>query len=379
MNLLIIIPIMDKNYGGMERFVIDFSNSIIESGNKVTIITSRSRFPIEIKDANIIRHRIFFPKILNKLIKYSQLSFIANRHLKKNKYDFIFAMGFSGILLDDFIWRASGSPIRLVKAQKNELNKKKNFIIRTLINLDLSIQEKLESICIKKAKIHIFPSTELKSSFEASYRFSAKKTFIPCSGIDFSIKKPKQNLLDWGKIKDKTKILIANGLSEDRKGREIIIEAMKKIDLKDICFIVVGNNSVIFEKKISKHMINLGKIDYTRMHDVYKNCDFLIFPSFFEGFPNTLLEAASYGLPIISTRLDGIAEYFKEGEDIILIKKNSSDELANAIIGLASSKSKRDHMSKSIREKVKKLNYKYFTKELLDFIDSDIKTRNLLK
>jgi hypothetical protein len=67
------------------------------------------------------------------------LSYAARRHLAQNKYDAVLTMGPSGLFLNDYIWRASGSPVPVMREQRRTA--KMGLLSRTLISLDLSTQE----------------------------------------------------------------------------------------------------------------------------------------------------------------------------------------------------------------------------------------------
>ena len=63
--------------------------------------------------------------------------------------------------------------------------------------------------------------------------------------------------------------------------------------------------------------------DTTRLYDAV---DFLLMPSRFEGLPMTLLEAMAMRVPVVASRLDGIAEVIEDGVDGLLATPNAKDE-----------------------------------------------------
>ena len=60
-----------------------------------------------------------------------------------------------------------------------------------------------------------------------------------------------------------------------------------------------------------------GYVSDTRL--VYLAAEVLLMPSRYEGLPMTLLEAMAMGLPVVASKLDGIAEVIGDGEEGFLV------------------------------------------------------------
>ena len=59
--------------------------------------------------------------------------------------------------------------------------------------------------------------------------------------------------------------------------------------------------------------------------------DLFVFPTVYEGSPFALLEAMSYGLPVVTTDASGIAEVVRNGQDGIVVPAGNSLGLLNGI------------------------------------------------
>src|SRR5690606_35409684 len=57
----------------------------------------------------------------------------------------------------------------------------------------------------------------------------------------------------------------------------------------------------------------------------------LVLPSLWERMPNVVLEAMASGLPVISTRVDGVSELIQHGEQGTLVATGSPAEIQQAL------------------------------------------------
>jgi glycosyltransferase involved in cell wall biosynthesis len=67
------------------------------------------------------------------------------------------------------------------------------------------------------------------------------------------------------------------------------------------------------------------------IRDVLHGAHALILPSRSEGMPNVVLEAMSFELPVIASRVSGVVDIIEDGVDGILIPTEDSWALANAM------------------------------------------------
>ena len=71
-----------------------------------------------------------------------------------------------------------------------------------------------------------------------------------------------------------------------------------------------------------------------------------VLPSFSEGYPNTILEAMSVGVPVIASEVGGIPEIIKSGINGFMFKPNDLDGFSKAVLKILQNKSKRQAIVK---------------------------------
>ena len=104
------------------------------------------------------------------------------------------------------------------------------------------------------------------------------------------------------------------------------------------------------------------------MIDLYKKIHVVILPSYREGLPKGLLEAASCGKPIITTDVPGCREIVRNEINGILIPPKDTNALINAMKKLINNKKLRKSMGNKGREIIKKsFSIKTKSQELINF------------
>ena len=87
---------------------------------------------------------------------------------------------------------------------------------------------------------------------------------------------------------------------------------------------------------------------------LYALCDLFLFPSFFEGFGNVLLEAAAHERPAIGFDVPGVQEAIAQQESGVLVAKNDVDAMADAAAALLSDAERRRAMGVAARLRVER-------------------------
>ncbi|MCF7804199.1 MAG: glycosyltransferase family 4 protein [Candidatus Marinimicrobia bacterium] len=185
-----------------------------------------------------------------------------------------------------------------------------------------------------------------------------KVKIIKGSGVDPNKFKPSpKQQKNTPKILFASRMLRDKGLIEFINASEIIVKMGYKAK-----FILVGtpdsNNpqSVTKEQlhKFTKHDFISWEGYRSDMEHVFHESDIVCLPSYREGLPKVLIEAASCGKPIVTTDVPGCREIVKNGLNGFLVPPKDSKSLANAIIKLIDNPALRKRMGKNGREMVLK-------------------------
>lgn len=133
------------------------------------------------------------------------------------------------------------------------------------------------------------------------------------------------------------------GVLIPRKGVMDLLKAIKQLDDQhaiDQCVFDIGGTGpdeellkkYVIENSLSSKVNFLGWIAGDRKNKTISQSQVFILPSYNEGLPVAILEAMSYGLPIICTHVGDVAEAVREDVNGYLIEPGDIDGLVNAII-----------------------------------------------
>ena len=125
-------------------------------------------------------------------------------------------------------------------------------------------------------------------------------------------------------------------LDNAQKGQEYIIEVAKQLQSShpELQFLLVGGgDDEAMLRELAGDLANISFEGWSdRVGDYLAAFDLFILPSNKEGIGGILLDAMDRALPIVATRVGGLPEIVKDGENGILIDPQSPDQLAAAIL-----------------------------------------------
>jgi len=171
--------------------------------------------------------------------------------------------------------------------------------------------------------------------------------FLPSANIDIipnGIDLDKFHPASSRELSGELKLLTVGRLSVTKRF-EMLVEAVEILSKqgKNVRLTISGGGGLLaelknlVEQKKLTYIINLtGRIESEKMPDVYRQHDMFVSASMQEGMSNAMLEAMASGLPIVTTRCEGVDELISDNG--IVVGKDSAETIAEAINNLAENK-----------------------------------------
>lgn len=143
-----------------------------------------------------------------------------------------------------------------------------------------------------------------------------------------------------------------------RKRIDILIEAAAKLKTSghNVALNIAGEGNLMKDLKalakrlgIGDYVNFLGRVEAEDIPAVYGKNDIFVMSSEHEGMSNAMLEAMACGLPIVTTKCEGIEELIDENG--VVVERAEAGEIASRIEEIASDKAIYDKMSIAARKK----------------------------
>lgn len=300
--------------------------------------------------------------------KKRYVSWMAGRDLKGGEYDCFH--GWSGdcfraliearkrgvpSVMDIPTWHRNKGKVKAGETQSERevrLGKKRSWLER----LEISRLEMLAEYDL--ADLILVPSRKSAETFLAA-GVSERKLHYVARGVDLERYRP-------GVAPEVFRVCFVGALIE-RKGVHLLLEAWKKLGLKDAELVLMGT----VHGEMKKHLERWGTdsvkvVGFTpNVQDELRRSSVFVFPSECEGFAKSTLEAAACGLPLIATEESGDAVL--DGQTGKVIPANEVDALADALQWAARNRDALAEMGRRGRERVERcLTWDHYRLRLLD-------------
>ncbi len=340
------------NYSGAEKIARYLIESLYEKGNEVGIILLGGEGPY---DGFEYCKQFVIKTSGNRYLRTYKRQQRIREIVKNEKYDVIVSFGVKFNL--DVMEALRFSKTAVILCERNDpVNDPHRKILR--------IRRRL---IYKKATGFVFQTDRIAEFF--GKKISSRGIVIP-------------NFIEerlpylYNENADNNIVLTAR-LDDVQKNISMLLRAFKTFTEKyDYKLYLVGNGPD--EQKFKDYVVQNGlsdKVIFTgrqNSYDYLKIAKIFVLPSYYEGMPNSLIEALAVGLPCISTDCSGggAAYLIKDRENGILIPIDGEKELVSALGELADSA----ELRKKYSEEAYKLNDRLEFNKIIDMWISYIET-----
>lgn len=312
-------------YGGASNAIINFLKNLDQEKYKLHIIFLNHSDYIKSLPKNVkyykVESKFTYLKTIFAFFKIKKIL------LKKNLYGakniFISNIHYSNVLSIIFLRKIKNLKIVLFERTslkeldifKNTFSYLKNKIIKSLIRTTYSKADKV-----------LVNSKVLESELK---HFSIKSHVVYSGSIDKIIKKRKLNFNFFN--------IIAVGRLTLQKDYFTLLEAIKNLKNRNFVLRIYGNGELkddlmryIKNNNLKNHVKLLGYENDPKK--IYNNTDLLVHASIFEGLPNVIVEAMSFGIPIIASNgYGGTKEILNSGNFGELFNPGDSKQLGKIL------------------------------------------------
>ena len=154
---------------------------------------------------------------------------------------------------------------------------------------------------------------------------------------------------------------MAIGRLTAQKGFDKLLDIWKKIEEKDSEWelYIIGSGEDREKLLSQKESLNLKRVIFIEntknIKEYYKKASIYLMTSRFEGLPMTLIEAQSFGLPIISYDIKtGPKDIVNDSEDGYLIENDDKEKFADKFLELSQDREKIQKFSQKAYENSKR-------------------------
>ncbi len=280
--------------------------------------------------------------------------------LRENNYDLVHA--FFGFPTGWLCYRSANKLPYIISLRGSDVPGK-----HARLKLDYKILAPLFKSIWKKASALIACSQGLK---DRALQFMPSATIdVITNGIDLNMFHPAQN----DKAQQELKLLTVGRLSVTKRF-EILIDAVEILHKagRNLHLTIAGGGAmldglkqIVSQKNLGNIIDVKGRIESDLMPDLYRQNDIFVSASMQEGMSNAMLEAMASGLPIITTRCEGVDELIADNG--IVVEQARPDAIADEIQKLADDKNGYDLMCKAARKKVEQFGWAHIAEQYLRY------------
>lgn len=323
-NKKILFLINKLGIGGAERVFIKDANDLLDNGFEVYFA-----FLFGCREDQTLLSEL---KIENQNIFYCELKGISDLSGVKKLSDFIKRNNIQKVYST---LNESNIIARFVKLYNPET---KIFIREANIAgpkpFHFKILDIISNIFVEKI---ICVSDEVLDSLKIYQPFYKNKMVVFMNGVDI----PERFKMYPENIGLPIKLLSVGSLTS-KKGYKFLVKSLGLVNKKykdSFLLTIIGEGveqdsieSLIKENNIEDRIKILKPVSKIDLANYYLDTDLFILSSIYEGCPNVLLEASSFGLASIATNVSGVPSMIEDGVNGKIVRPGDAESLSDSII-----------------------------------------------
>ena len=175
--------------------------------------------------------------------------------------------------------------------------------------------------------------------------------------------------------KKSKKFLFVGSLNVEQKRADLLLRFWEKIynEIPDWEFIIVGDGperKVIANEIIINHVAKVQIKGHQKPEEYYREASLFIMTSAYEGLPNTILEAQSYGCPVLAfDSYRALRWIVNDGKDALLSPPFDTAHMAHQAIEIINNKERLHFMQKMAIENAKRFTIDKVGQKWLNLFD----------
>jgi glycosyltransferase involved in cell wall biosynthesis len=265
------------------------------------------------------------------------------------------------VTIHDLVWKYAGETMRTLSRMLEK--------IQMPLALKRADGIMADSTATATALFSVFPQTKGRVSVVHLASRSDEKLINPDIINKYNIKNP---------------YFIFVGTLEPRKNLKRLIEAYSNIKNKNntlMDLVIVGGagwgdvdiDSLIKANKLSDNVKVVGYADESTLATLYDGAKFLAMPSIYEGFGLPIVEAMSYGTPVLTSNNSSMPEV--AGDAAVLIDAQSVKSIEAGINELMFDEDKLKLLSSRAKKQANKFSWDISAQKMIDFCDNYLKIK----
>lgn len=352
-------------HGGAERYLQTLIKQLIKLGHEIHVFANQW-----VDEKGITFHKVNILPVTSFL---STLTFNRDSRFKIQNSKFDCIISFERTTYQDIYRAGEGCHAEWLRIRSGfePLYKRATFRINPLHLLLLELEKKI----FRDTRLIIANSRMVKGQIIRHYGVPEDKIIIIYNGVDSKRFNPRNrdlwrhNIRNSLGISAESMVFLFVGSGFERKGLGTLIRALPLIKA-NTKVLIIGKGRVdkymTLAKNlgVSERLLFLGT--QNEIERFYAVADLFVLPTLYDPFSNATLEAMASGLPVITTKNNGVAELIEDGKEGYVTRSLSDPEELADRINLCLPHL--DHMGKRARLKAEGYPIEKSTKDFIEAI-----------